>query len=198
MSGLRREVRMDGFSDLLRLAKDGDDRAVSVLYDRYGARVLGLIRKRLTPGLRRRYDTMDLGHSVFTKLIEQLPAFEDRGEVAFRHWLYTTAENSVRAKLRRLGRAGKREHSLAARLGLALSERATTPYQAAAQNDDEHRLRRLLESLGDSDREVILLRAEEGLPFAEVAHHLELPSADAARKRYARAMCRLQERWAAR
>ncbi len=189
---------MDGFSELLRLAKDGDERAVSVLYERYGARVLGLIRKRLTPGLRRRYDTLDLGHSVFTKLIEQLPAFEDRGEIAFRHWLYTTAENSVRAKLRRMGRAGRREQSLAVRLGLVLSERATTPFETAARNDDEDRLRRLLENIGQADREVILLRAEEGLPFAEVAHHLELPSADAARKRYARAMCRLQELWAAR
>src|SRR5688572_8347437 len=95
-------------SDLIAAARSGDDVSAVALWSRYGAVVRGAIRKRLSPSLRRRYDTDDIAQSVFADLLRDLARFEDRGENAFKHWLYLKAENKVRDKLRRVLGRGRR------------------------------------------------------------------------------------------
>ena len=100
------------FSELLEEAKRGRQHAFSELHRRYQFKVLARVRDRLTPSLRRRYDTLDLSQSVFLEVLRDLPDFENRGERAFRNWLYIKAENKVRTKLRRqLGREGARRET---------------------------------------------------------------------------------------
>ena len=66
---------MNAFSVMLESAREGDAEAVARLYEQYGSAVAASIRKRLRQPLRRRFDTMDIGHSVFVEVIRELPRY---------------------------------------------------------------------------------------------------------------------------
>jgi RNA polymerase sigma-70 factor (ECF subfamily) len=185
------------FGRLLTAARAGDEEALAMLHRRFAPAVLARVRSRLPPGLRRWYDTADIAQSVFAEVLRDIGRFEDRGETRFRHWLYRKAESEVWGKMRReFGARGHRRQDL---LGdedrEALLARGTTPSSAAAGREERARLARALETLTPEQRSVIHLRAHEGLAFADVAQRLGLPSADAARVRYARTLLELRKRW---
>jgi len=56
-----------------------------------------------------------------------------------------------------------------------------------------HRVREVLAELSETDREVLLMRNVDDLPYQEIGCILDLDPA-AARKRYGRALLRLRER----
>jgi len=188
---------LDGtFSELLRRAKDGDSAAFMEIHARYERRVQGVVRRRLGPALRRRCDTLDVTQSVFEDVLRDLGEFEDRGEEAFRHWLYMKAENKVRDSWRRVLQpgGGPRENRLETR-DAAVAAGGPGPATEAGEADDRARLAAVLATLPAAQREVLALRDTEGLGFAAIAGRLGLPGADAARMRYARALLALRERW---
>jgi RNA polymerase sigma-70 factor (ECF subfamily) len=184
-----------GFSELLEGAKRGDPGALTLLYERYADPVIRSIRKRLSQPLRRKFDTMDLSQSVFTEVLRDLPRFQDLGETAFHRWLYLKVESKIGGKLRKhLGRAGRRlERPIDS--GASLVGDAASPASEVAENEESNRARDLLTVLDEAQREIVFLRLEEGLPFAEIAERTGLPSAEAARKRYGRAIARLRVHW---
>ena len=57
------------FETILQGARDGDAAAVEALHRRFAPAVLARIRSRLTPALRRWYDTADIGQSVFLEVL---------------------------------------------------------------------------------------------------------------------------------
>jgi DNA-directed RNA polymerase specialized sigma24 family protein len=182
------------FPALFAKARLGDRDAIALLYERYGTAILSAVRRGLSPELRRKYDSMDLAHSVFADVIRTLPRLEDRGEGAFVRLLTIKAQNKVKTKLRRhVGANGaRREHRLATHF-----DRAAPPAEAAARAavfDDDAKLRRLIAGLDDVSREVLRRRGDKE-PFARIAADLQLPSADAARKKYARVILELRRRW---
>jgi RNA polymerase sigma-70 factor (ECF subfamily) len=185
------------FARLLRAARAGDDEALAALHRRFAPAVFARVRSRLPSRLRRWYDTTDLGQSVFAEVLRDLPRFEDRGEREFRHWLYLKAESKVKAKLRKeLGAGGRRwQEPLDDGDRAPVPARETTPSGAASAAEERAHLARALEALAPAQRQVIRLRAQEGLPFADVARRLALPSPDAARVRYARALLELRKQW---
>lgn len=186
----------EGFSELLHAAQRGDRAAMAELHSRHMAAVLARARDRLRPGLRRQFDTADIGQSVFAEVIRELPRFEDRGEKAFRNWLYIRTERKIIDKLRKMfgvnGRAREVNEPTAAR---QVPRNGAGPRTAAALRDEFARVESALEELPELDRQVVLLRGRENLSHEEVARRLELPSADAARMRYSRALLALRERW---
>ena len=147
--------------------------------------------------LRTRCDTGDITQSVFGDALRELPRFEDRGEAAFRGWLVTLVRNKLRTKARRqtLSDGRRRELRLSTSAGMLLPVHEPPPDAAAADRDDAARLNRLLGSLDPEQRAVIGLHVDEGLPWPAVAARLALPSADAARMRYVRALAALRDRW---
>lgn len=185
------------FTELLRRAKSGDDAAIAELHRRYAPVVGARIRQRLTPLLRRRHDTEDLAQSVFADVLCALPRVEDRGENAFRHWLLIKAENKIRDRLRRQLRrnGGRRETRLRSAVLQGLAWSGSGPPSEAVRTDDGARMRNVLASMKEVNRRALELRAQQSLPFLEVARRLGLPSADAARKRYAQALVELRTRW---
>lgn len=185
------------FERLLTAAREGDDDAIEAIHRRFAPAMFARIRSRLPRGLRRWYDTSDIAQSVFAEVLRDLRRFEDRGESKFRHWLYLKAENEIRAKLRKeLGSRGRRWQALLDELDRdAVPARELTPSGAASAADERARLASVLELLAPVQRDVIRLRAQQGLPFADVAQRLALPSADAARVRYARALLELRRLW---
>jgi len=65
-----------------------------------------------------------------------------------------------------------------------------TPSQHAAKREQAERVRRALAQLPDTDREILLMRTVEGLPYDEIGYVLGIEPA-AARKRRGRALLRL-------
>jgi RNA polymerase sigma factor (sigma-70 family) len=181
-------VNEAAFTRTLAAARLGDHEASAALCNAYAGRILSAVRRRLHPELRRKLDSTDIVQSVFAELLRDLPRFDDRGEVAFRHWLYLKAENKVRAKLRRyLGAGGVRvERSLDD--VQELDGRDTGPAAMLANRERSAFARALRAELDEGARRIVLARVEDELSFAEIAERFALPSADAARKRYARAI----------
>jgi len=184
--------RPASFGELLRRAKDGDSAAFAEIDARHGPAVLSRIRDRLPSALRRHYDSLDLRQSVVAEVLRDIGGFEDRGESAFRNWLYLKAENKIRSKLRKhLGPAGSRR---AESLDDAAepSSGGSSPATEAGDADEAARVHGVLSALDEDQRQVLAMRTELGLSFAEIAARVGLPSADAARKRYARALLDLR------
>lgn len=182
------------FSATLRRAQGGDPSAVADLYLRFAPRIHAAIRPRLPASLRRRYDTSDVAQSVFAEVLRDLPRLEDRGEAAFASLLHLKAVNKIRRRLKRdLGRGGIRAE---VRLGTdePLAARVRTPDEDAAAGEDDVRLHRLVADADPGTRTMLRMRGE-GRSFAAIADALGLPTADAARKRHARAIAELRARW---
>lgn len=174
-------------------AKIRDPRALESIYERYKAPVAGLIRRRLSPQLRRRYDTHDLVQSVFAEVLRDLPRFEYRGEKQLRHWLYIKAESKVWAKFRRDEGRDHRRREVGLPTGLNPLDGHTSPSGDAMRREDTERLHAQLHALDAEHQDLLRMRYEEGKRFRQIAHEMNLPSADAARKRLARCLRRLHE-----
>jgi RNA polymerase sigma-70 factor (ECF subfamily) len=185
------------FSELLRRAREGDRGAVSELYERYRAQVERAARRGRGSRLRVRFDTDDIAQSVFADLLREIPDFEDRGEPAFRAWLSRKVGNKLASKARRQSRADglPREVPLGTDSALDPGAHGPGPPGAAVDREERDRIAALLGTLDPSQSEVIGLRIDEGLGWEEVASRLGLPSADAARMRFVRAVTLLRERW---
>jgi RNA polymerase sigma factor (sigma-70 family) len=185
------------FNEILEGARRGREDAVAELYRQHTQPVLARIRSRLTPELRRRYDSLDIAHSVMVELLQNLDRFQDRGEVAFRRWLYTTAENSIRSKLRRMRdvEGTSREIPLSNAVEQTARSEKRGPATDAGDRDERVRLRHLIDEMEERHREILRLRLDERCSFAEIAERLGAPCANAARMRYARALGVLREKW---
>ena len=117
----------------------------------------------------------------------------------FRLWMrkkaYERLLNLRRDHLLREKRSVRREVPLPDRSSLLLARpllaNQPTPSQEAEARELAERIARAVAQLGDADREILLLRHAEDLPFEEIAFLLDLTSA-AARKRFGRALIRLQ------
>ena len=183
------------FTELLRLAKCGDPDALREFHSRYEQLVLTRVHRLLAPALRRRCDTSDIVQSVFEDVLRELPAFEDRGEEAFKHWLCQMAENKVHDRWRRQlnPSGGQRESPLETADGENVASRSPGPATQAGANDDCARLQEALARLPELQREIVKLHDKDGLPYKTVAERLGLPSADAARMQHSRALNTLRK-----
>ena len=77
------------------------------------------------------------------------------------------------------------------RLARKILGSGTSPSKAAERQERAQRVRQALAKLNDGEREVILLRIFDGLTSPEVGCLLDI-SAEAAQKRYARGLLKLQ------
>ena len=109
-----------------------------------------------------------------------------RGEASFRSWLFAIAGNVLRDEVRR--RKGRRVLSLEDR---DLPDRAD-PHADYAAAETEAGIRRGIATLPRLQREVFLLRTQEGAGYAEIAAALGT-TPGAARVHYHHAVKRLKE-----
>ncbi|MFO0958021.1 MAG: sigma-70 family RNA polymerase sigma factor [Isosphaeraceae bacterium] len=199
MSEPRDQAETDESRDLLSRAGDGDGEAMDRLFSRHRDALRRVVSRRLDAGLRARIDPSDVVQEAQIEAFRRLPEYLGRRPMPFRHWLLrTTVERLL--KLRRHASAARRdigrERSLhdgssTPRTGEALADALPTPSQQVAARDLEVRLHGWLERLGEVDREILSLRAFDGLTHEEAAQRLGIEPA-AARKRYGRALLKLR------
>jgi RNA polymerase sigma-70 factor (ECF subfamily) len=165
---------------LVAAYRSGDQRAAAELVRRHGP-ALGrfLYSSGALAG-----DIEDLVQETLFRAFRALDRW--RGDASFRSWLFTIAGNLTRDAVRR--RKGREVLSLD---GRELAARAD-PHAELAARELEDRLRAGLGRLPRLQREVFLLRAQEGAAYEEIAAALGT-TPGAARVHYHHAVKRLKE-----
>lgn len=184
------EDRLEELLDELRALKHG----VS------GGNIVALLPKlrsisrRYLPAksaLRDGLDSEDLAQEGLVKLLEHVDSFRGKTMAEFLAFAKSVVGREAvrhsrwqRVRRRELGASAPAEqHALESR----------SPSVDAVQEEDKQRLRKLVETLGEDQREALELRLE-GLDNGEIAARLGLRE-DLVRKRLSRALKELQRRW---
>lgn len=165
---------------LIAAWQDGDEQAAAELVRRH-ARALA---RFLASGGASDADLDDLVQETFIRAFRAVARF--RGRCQFRTWLLTIGGNVLKDAARR----AKRHHVVP--LDAELRATDGDPHEHAVAGQLEERLREGIAKLPKLQREVFLLRAQQGLEYEEIAAALET-SAGAARVHYHHAVRRLKE-----
>jgi RNA polymerase sigma-70 factor (ECF subfamily) len=184
---------------LLRRAQAGDRRAFEELFACYRPYLQQVIAVRLDSKLRTRLDPSDIVQEAQADAYRRLPDFLERQPMPFRLWLQKTAyERLLKLRDQHIGaarRSVKREVRLPDRSSLVLAGRllgaGSTPSQHLSRKEIAQRINQALAKMAEADREILLMRHHEDLSYDEISSLLEIDAA-AARKRYGRALLRLQ------
>ena len=185
---------MGGFPGELRRAQDGDRDAAQRLLEGLLPRMRLRARRRLRGLLRRHYDSLDIVQSAILEALRVLPDLGALAEGEFLHLLEVITDRKVRKKYRKhLWPWGGWRQVEIPQSDLPADD--GDPAGRAEDAEERQLLRNALSSLGEEDRRVLVLRGRDGLSHAAVAERMVLPSADAARKRYARALILLRKHW---
>jgi len=190
--------------ELVRAAQAGRLPAFERLFERYYARVKGVVRRRLGPELRRACDSDDVLHETMIEAIRSFDRYEVREDAALLDWFAGIVENRVRDLVRH-GRAAKRDRAAevaldhirstisAGTLRLQLADDGPAPDEVCAEREEVELLGDCIEDLEERHRRVIVLRLYESASWQGVADAMDIPSPDAARMLYAKARIELSK-----
>lgn len=184
---------------LLERVARNEVRALEELLVRHRAGLRDFVEFHLDPQLRARVDPSDVVQETQMELVRRMNDFLTQRPMPFRLWMrkkaYERLLNLRRDHLLHQRRSVRREVAMPDRSSLLLARpllaNQPTPSQEAEARELAERIARAVAQLGDADREILLLRHAEDLPFEEIAYLLDLTPA-AARKRFGRALIRLQ------
>jgi RNA polymerase sigma-70 factor (ECF subfamily) len=184
--------------ELLEQVRAGDAAAFERLFERHRPLLLAFLGHRFDPRLKARADPSDVVQETQMEAYRRLDDYLDRRPMPFRLWLEKMAYERLRMLQRRHLGAGRRAVGREAALpdassdGLArkLVGRGSLPGQALERAERAAVVRRALARLSAEDREVLLMRNYEELPYGEIAVLMDVTPA-AARQRHGRALVRL-------
>jgi RNA polymerase sigma-70 factor, ECF subfamily len=196
------EIKADSVETvrLLEQARGGDPKALDRLLSRYRSDLREFVAVRLDPRLATRVDPSDVVQEAQLEVARRMDDFLKRRPMPFRLWVRKTAYERLldlhRRHLKRGKRTVSREVSLPDRSSLLLASpllhRGPSPSQNLEAREFAERVAQAVTGLSEADREILLMRHGEALPFEEIACLLDV-DAGAARKRFGRALIRLQK-----
>jgi len=185
--------------DLVREAQSGQSDARDELFKRYSDRVLGIVRARIGPRLRRNVESGDIAQEALIEALQSLDRFETRGESSLIRWLATIVQNRISARAKYFGaerRSSAREIALDG-LGnehessIDPPARVNTPSLEVRNAEEQGLVEECLHELPENYRELILMRDYAGSSWEEVAESIGASSPDAARMMHTRARTQL-------
>ena len=168
-------VRSDegGLSDwaLLARAQDGDEDAFHRIVERHQDRLIRLGERMLNS----REEALDVAQEVFIKTYRKAGSLENRGELFT--WMYRVATNNCLNRIRR--------RKIVRFLSLASESRdeapvfqpvdgAPRPDEALESRQHWQSTQRIIASLPENQRAVLVLAKFEGLSYREIADTLEI------------------------
>jgi RNA polymerase sigma-70 factor (ECF subfamily) len=160
----RSELSADEDDDALVAAARRDSTAFATLYHRYVDAIYRYCHRRLG----NREAAQDATSLVFTKALDALPRYRERGSSGcFRSWLFAIAHNTIANDLREIGRQNDRPIESASEL----ADPARGPEEIAIGNEARGTIQALLALLSDDERRLLELRLS-GLSGPEIAHVL--------------------------
>jgi RNA polymerase sigma-70 factor (ECF subfamily) len=184
---------------LLEQIARGDRQALESLLARHRDHLHSFVEFHLDPRVRARLDPSDLVQETQLEVVQRMDDFLKRRPMPFHLWLRKAAYERllrVRRDHRRARRSVDREVAWPERSSLLLArpllDARSSPSSQLQARELAARVSRAVAELSESDREILLLREADDLSYAEIASLLEIEPA-AARKRYGRALIRLQQ-----
>jgi len=168
-------------ADLIARWQGADESAATELVLRHGT----ALARFLSASGAQQADLDDLVQETFLRAFRSIAGF--RGQCQFRTWLLTIGSNVLKDEGRR---AAKRK---VVPLDENLRASGGSPHDEAVAAEAEGRLGQVLTELPRLQREVFLLRAQQGMAYEEIASALETTQG-AARVHYHHAVKRLKER----
>jgi RNA polymerase sigma-70 factor (ECF subfamily) len=184
---------------LLEKLDQGDRQALDQLLARHRPGLRSFVAARLGPDLQARLDASDIVQEAQLEIARRLEDFLRRRPMPFHVWVRKTAYerllNAQRDHRRRARRSVFREAPWPERSSLLVARpllgSASSPSRQFQAREIAERVALAVTELAQSDREILLMRHAEELPYDEIGCLLDIEPA-AARKRYGRALIRLQ------
>lgn len=142
---------------LIKKAKNGEPEAFGVIYDLFLDKIYRFIYLKVT----NREEAQDLSQQVFVRAWEAINRFEDEG-LPFASWLYRIARNLVID----FYRTRKDHFSLKEDIGLINPDDLE---EKMFRHEKQEEIQRALEQLNDEQKDIIILRFVEDLPYREIS-----------------------------
>lgn len=183
--------------DLVRAAQGGDQASFDELVERYGPRVLAIVRARLGRGLREVVESQDIVQETMLEVFKGIGGFEAREGAPFLAWVSRIATNQVRRQAERQNaRGGPGRHvpegpAPTGEVGHEVEEDARGPATLIELGEAHARVADAIAELPERYREVILHRDYMGESWDEVAAATGHSTANAARLTHLRAKAQL-------
>lgn len=192
-------------AELLKNVKEGDSQAVERLLTRHRDSLHRMIQLRLDQRIKQRIDVSDVVQDVLIEANRRLRDYLENPVMAFHLWIRQIAKDRLIDAHRRHRVSAKRSidreqgmivHGAIDQSSIELVgqliDPQMTPAAAANQRELATHVEAAIARLGDTDREIVLMRHYEQLSNSEIASTLGL-SEPAASMRYLRAIRRLRE-----
>jgi RNA polymerase sigma-70 factor (ECF subfamily) len=184
---------------LLESIRLGDREAFNRLFERHRDDLRRAVQLRLDRRLQARVDPSDIVQETQMEAFRRLDDYLERRPMPFQLWLYKTAQervfNARRTHLKTAGRSVDREQpfSDASSMLIAASflKRSASPSRQIVRREYVRLVNEAIGELDRVDQEILFMRNVEGFSQREIAAVLELTH-DAVRKRYGRALVKLQ------
>jgi RNA polymerase sigma-70 factor (ECF subfamily) len=178
-----------------------DMAALGKLFEEHRPKLLAMVERRIDPALSVRLDAEEILQEAFLQARRKWEHFKAQSAMTSYAWLYRIVFDCLIDAWRHQKRGPRDlerdlpwpEHS-SIQLGLGLVNPGTGPASAAARDDLRQCVRQAVEMLKPADREILWMRHNDGLSFAEAAQVLDITE-NAATVRYVRALRRLKDLW---
>ena len=189
----------DDTERLLAMVEAGDQQAFERLFARHRDQLKQAVELRLDPRLRSRFDASDVVQEAQVEVFRRLGDYLERRPMPFGLWLYKTAHQRL-VQLRRhhldaQRRSVTREVAFSEHSSLVIAKVLVSDQSNLASHLSRRERAELVAGavgqLDDDCREILLMRHVEGLTHGQIAEVLEI-SHEAVRKRYGRALLKLQ------
>ena len=183
--------------------RGNSDEAFNTILMKYRSRLIKIISLRIGLRLQGRVDASDVIQDAFIEASRTLDKYLENPEIPVFLWLrHLAGEKLLQAnrfhldtQKRSAGREVSIDQEMPQACSMSLASRlvgsATSPSGVAIRNENKRRLELALNQMDTIDREVLVLRHFEHLSGRESAIVLKM-SYDAVKKRYARALDKLE------
>ena len=176
----------------IKLAKSGDEAAISKIVDKFHSYLLFVANNQLDPALAGRASPSDVVQDTVVQLPQKIRDFNGNSELELKAWLRAALCNTVK-NTRRYHLQQKRSVAREVKLPSSkFKDDALTPSKELQSRERLSEVENGLKKLSEKDREVLRMRHEEGWTFAEIGKVLSI-STDAARMSWGRAIERLKK-----
>lgn len=168
------ELTTTGFDALIAQVRAGSEDAVRALLDQYGPHVVRVVRRRMNPRLRGRFDSQDFTQAVWASFFGHLPEITQLNHPQeLVRFLSRVASNKVidagrRAQVRHETSTDSASAEMQSARDLRLNVSEPTPSQHAMARESWDQL---LQDESDDDRAVVELR-RTGLTQQDIASRL--------------------------
>ena len=166
----------DGTGQLVAAASGGDRDALDALLGRYLPELRAFVRLRLGARLRAKESPDDVVQSVCREVLQDLSAFEYRGEHSFKKWLFVVAFRKLgdHAKFfaRDMRDAAKEQEWVPDAMFDTACANIVTPSRVAMGREDIARFETAFAQLTDEQRTVVTSARLCGMSHAEIGEEV--------------------------